>query len=197
MLMVGLDMTCATALAAPPVQAASSASAALPASAAHDGLVGADACASCHGEVSKTFAASLHARIGLSSCESCHGAGSAHIAAGGDATKIFNPAKTSGKGIDANANLTCTKCHAEMRGPFVYKHAVVEAEGCIACHSVHDSQSARLLKQTSIDALCTQCHSPAAAAAVHSVRAGSPEPKPCTDCHTHVHGSNVSAAFLN
>ena len=30
----------------------------------------------------------------------------------------------------ADQNMICTKCHTEMRGPFVYEHAPVKAEGC-------------------------------------------------------------------
>jgi len=206
MMLVGFDMMCAQALAAPPAQAAGSGStsasafAELPALAAHDGLGGADACAPCHAEVTKSFGASAHAKVapmpGGSSnpCETCHGAGSAHIAAGGDTTKIINPAKASRKDFAATINLICTQCHTEMRGPFAYEHAPIQAEGCVACHSPHGSENAGLLKQP-MNAVCTQCHSPSAGASVHSTKPGS-QPKPCTDCHTHIHGSNRSATFL-
>ena len=44
--------------------------------------VGADQCAQCHTDVSKTYRRSGHAMQEVS-CEQCHGAGSLHLAAGG------------------------------------------------------------------------------------------------------------------
>ena len=32
-------------------------------------------------------------------------------------------------------NMICTKCHTDVRGPFVYEHAPVKAEGCLGCHT--------------------------------------------------------------
>ena len=60
----------------------------------------------------------------------------------------------------ADQNMICTKCHAETRGPFVFEHAAVKAEGCVGCHSPHGSQNARMLNMPSINTLCNQCHSP-------------------------------------
>jgi predicted CXXCH cytochrome family protein len=31
----------------------------------------------------------------------------------------------------ADQNMICTKCHTETRGPFVFEHAAVKAEGCL------------------------------------------------------------------
>jgi DmsE family decaheme c-type cytochrome len=96
----------------------------------------------------------------------------------------------------ADENLICTKCHVEMRGPFVYEHAAVKAEGCMGCHTPHGSQNARLLNMPQIATLCNQCHSPVAAGTFHSMGAGSSEVTPCTNCHTWIHGSNLNQAFL-
>ena len=90
----------------------------------------------------------------------------------------------------------CTKCHTDVRGPFVYEHAPVKAEGCTACHSPHGSQNARLLNMPSVNMLCNQCHSAVAAGAVHGQGQGSSDSVPCTSCHTYIHGSNFSVAFL-
>ena len=75
----------------------------------------------------------------------------------------------------ADQNMICTKCHTDMRGPFVYEHAAVKAEGCLACHTPHGSQNARLLNMPNINMLCNQCHSPVAAGTVHGMSAGSSE----------------------
>jgi DmsE family decaheme c-type cytochrome len=96
----------------------------------------------------------------------------------------------------ADQNMICTKCHSEVRGPFVYEHAAVKAEGCLACHTPHGSQNARLLNMPSINTLCNQCHSPVSAGTVHGMNAGSAELQPCIGCHTMIHGSNLNQAFL-
>jgi len=206
-MLLGFDMWCVAALGAGPAQAQNSGSPSNPASAvpapAGNESMGADACASCHEEAAKSLAASPHAGIGHmhggtgNPCETCHGAGSAHIAAHGDAAKIFNPAKAPRNDVDAEVNQMCSKCHGEMRGPFAYEHGAVKAEGCPACHSAHGSESAHMLRKADIAALCTQCHSPAMATAAHSAKPGPPGAKQCTDCHTRIHGSDLSATFLN
>jgi DmsE family decaheme c-type cytochrome len=292
--LISASILCATALAAPaPAVKGSDASAK---QAAHAEFVGSDTCATCHEEVSKSFAANPHAKMvfmhGNASgvtCENCHGAGSEHVAGGGDVTKIFNPAKASAKDVDAKClschagahpdflrsphakanvgcischtihgskeetllkapqpqlcfqchndvkpqfdmafhhpvnegvvkctdchdvhgtfqpnnlratadqGMICTKCHTDVRGPFVYEHAPVKAEGCLACHSPHGSQNARMLNMPSINTLCNQCHSRVANGTVHGQGAGSDELEPCTTCHTYIHGSNINEAFL-
>lgn len=258
-------------------------------------FVGSETCATCHDEVSKSFAGNPHTKIALEhgkagvTCEGCHGPGKAHVDGGGDITKIFDPAKASAKEVTAKClschagahpnfdrsphakanvgctschnihgskeeallkapqpalcfqchndvkpafsmpfhhrvneglvkcndchdvhgtfgnnnvkstadqNAICTKCHAETRGPWVYEHAAVKAEGCMACHTPHGSQNARLLNMGNINVLCNQCHSPVAAGTVHGMAAGSASATPCIACHTFIHGSNFNEAFL-
>ncbi len=60
----------------------------------------------------------------------------------------------------------------------------------------HGSQNARMLNMPSINTLCNQCHSHVGNDTVHSVGAGSDSIQPCTSCHTFIHGSNISPAFL-
>jgi len=56
-------------------------------------FVGADTCKTCHSDLyEKNFANTAHAALlkdGKHGCEDCHGAGSAHVEAGGDKTKII------------------------------------------------------------------------------------------------------------
>jgi len=96
----------------------------------------------------------------------------------------------------ADQNAICTKCHTETRGPFVYEHPAVKAEGCVGCHTPHGSQNARLLNVPNVNQLCNQCHSPVAAGTIHGMGAGSAAVQPCISCHTMVHGSNLGRSFL-
>jgi len=141
-------------------------------------------CFQCHNDVKPAFDMPFHHKVneGLVKCTDCH---DAHGTFGNNNLKST-----------ADQNMICTKCHTETRGPFVYEHAAVKAEGCMGCHTPHGSQNARLLNMPSINLLCNQCHSRVANATVHGMGAGSDELAPCTSCHTYIHGSNMNAAFL-
>jgi DmsE family decaheme c-type cytochrome len=141
-------------------------------------------CFTCHADTKPAFDMPFHHKVneGLLKCSDCH-----------DPHGTFqnNNLKTT-----ADQNAICTKCHTETRGPFVFEHAAVKAEGCVGCHSPHGSQNARLLNVPYINQLCNQCHSPVSGSTVHGINAGSADVTPCISCHTMVHGSNVNPAFL-
>jgi DmsE family decaheme c-type cytochrome len=141
-------------------------------------------CFQCHTDVKPSFDMPFHHKMneGLIQCSDCH---DAHGTFGNNNLKST-----------ADQNAICTKCHTETRGPFVYEHTVVKAEGCLGCHTPHGSQNARLLNMPNVNTLCNQCHSPVASSTVHGMSAGSSELTPCTSCHTYIHGSNVNPAFL-
>jgi DmsE family decaheme c-type cytochrome len=141
-------------------------------------------CFQCHTDVKPSFSMPFHHKVneGLMQCSDCH-----------DVHGTFG---NNNLRSTADQNRICTKCHSETRGPFVYEHAAVKAEGCMACHTPHGSQNARLLNMPNINTLCNQCHSPVAAGTVHGMNAGSSELTPCTSCHTFIHGSNINQAFL-
>ena len=141
-------------------------------------------CFQCHSDQKPQFNMPFHHKVneGLVKCSDCH-----------------DPHGTFGdKNLKATAdqNVICTKCHSEVRGPFVYEHAPVKAETCMGCHTPHGSQNARLLNMPNVNVLCNQCHSQVAADTVHGVAAGSSDSIPCTTCHTYIHGSNMNSAFL-
>jgi predicted CXXCH cytochrome family protein len=90
-----------------------------------------------------------------------------------------------------------------MAGPFVYEHAPVKLEGCMACHQPHGSSNPRMLTRQVVRLVCQECHSnlPGTALAakgtlgtvgpaIHDL--ASPRFQNCTNCHQKVHGSNVS-----
>jgi DmsE family decaheme c-type cytochrome len=141
-------------------------------------------CFQCHTDIKPAFDMPFHHRVneGLVKCSDCH---DPHGTFGNNNLKST-----------ADQNAICTKCHTETRGPFVYEHAAVKAEGCLGCHTPHGSQNARLLNMPNVNTLCNQCHSPVAAGTVHSMGAGSSELTPCISCHTYIHGSNINPAFL-
>ncbi|HTX42572.1 MAG TPA: DmsE family decaheme c-type cytochrome [Acidobacteriaceae bacterium] len=141
-------------------------------------------CFQCHNDVKPNFDMPFHHPVneGVVKCSDCH--------------DVHGTFQASNLKLTADQNAVCTKCHMETRGPFVYEHAAVRAEGCMGCHSPHGSQNARMLNMPSINTLCNQCHSRVAGGTVHSMGAGSDELAPCTSCHTYIHGSNINAAFL-
>jgi DmsE family decaheme c-type cytochrome len=141
-------------------------------------------CFTCHSDTKPAFNMPFHHPVneGVVQCGDCH-----------DVHGTFQPGNLR---ATADQNAVCTKCHAETRGPFVYEHAAVKAEGCVGCHSPHGSQNARMLNMPSINTLCNQCHSPVAAHTVTGMSQGSSELAPCTSCHTYIHGSNINGAFL-
>jgi DmsE family decaheme c-type cytochrome len=88
---------------------------------------------------------------------------------------------------------TCTQCHAEKEGPFVYEHADV-TENCTSCHSPHGSVNNNLLN-VQIPFLCLQCHTGHSTSAElsQSERKGAFYTR-CTDCHSQIHGSDLPSA---
>lgn len=96
--------------------------------------IGSEACAGCHSDVSGNFRHAFHAQQGIE-CEDCHGAGSLHVEAGGNVTKIVSYRNRSPR----EANGACLSCHAQdekvrnwMSGP----HASNSVR-CTDCHQVH------------------------------------------------------------
>lgn len=141
-------------------------------------------CYQCHSEQKAQFNMPIHHKVneGVVKCSDCH-----------DVHGSFQAANLK---TTADQSAICTKCHTDVRGPFVYEHAPVKAEGCSACHTPHGSQNARLLNMPNVNVLCNQCHSAVALGTVHGQGQGSSDSVPCTSCHTYIHGSNINPAFL-
>lgn len=141
-------------------------------------------CFGCHTDVKAQFAMPFHHPVeeGAVKCTDCH-----------DPHGTFQAFQLRST---VDQNRVCTRCHTDVRGPFVYEHPAVKAVGCLGCHNPHGSENARLLNMPAINSLCNQCHSPVAGDTFHSMGAGSSELTPCTSCHTMIHGSNINAAFI-
>ncbi len=101
-------------------------------------------------------------------------------------------------------NQSCFRCHAEVRGPFLWEHEPVD-EDCSLCHAAHGSVNPALLLRRPPQ-LCQLCHqSVGHEGARHVSRfydfnfeepGGLPGPgrfvlaQGCLNCHSQVHGSN-------
>jgi DmsE family decaheme c-type cytochrome len=149
-------------------------------------FVGAAVCATCHQDEASKFSANAHSRLAEEhgktgvTCEACHGAGKAHVDAGGDTSKIFNPAKGSAKQVDA----TCLSCHQGQHSNFE-RSAHGEANvSCVGCHSVHAGEDKEHLLKLAQPALCFGCHTDIkpqfAMPFHHKVEEGLMK---CSDCH--------------
>ncbi|TAK51655.1 MAG: DmsE family decaheme c-type cytochrome [Betaproteobacteria bacterium] len=144
-----------------------------------------EACYRCHKQQRADFhKPSAHpVRFGSLACSDCH---STH---GSSASAML---------VQPTVNQTCTTCHAEKRGPFLWEHAPV-AENCTLCHTPHGSVRPSLLTKTP-PLLCQQCHTVAGHPAVARTGAALPQgggvgagfvlAGSCTNCHSQVHGSN-------
>jgi len=99
-------------------------------------------------------------------------------------------------------NETCTSCHAEKRGPFLWDHAPVR-EACSTCHDPHGSNNDRMLV-AKLPMLCQRCHigtkHPSSIYDNADLKSKSNRliGRGCVNCHSQIHGSNSPAgnAFL-
>lgn len=87
---------------------------------------------------------------------------------------------------------TCSRCHAEYQGPFVFEHGDV-TENCINCHRPHGSLHDKQLT-TSQPFLCMQCHPTGAHAGLQNAESKRIQFGRCTDCHSAIHGSDTPSA---
>jgi DmsE family decaheme c-type cytochrome len=141
-------------------------------------------CASCHRAVvnkNKRFS-HMPLREGKMACSSCH---DMH---GSSNQKLLRAGTT--------VDQSCTSCHAEKRGPFLWEHAPV-ADSCVTCHDSHGSNNTAMLvaKQPF---LCQRCHVTSrhpptvydAYLLKTSQNANKIYGRSCAVCHQMIHGSN-------
>ena len=140
-------------------------------------------CAQCHGNIMAQFALPSHHKVpeGLMKCTDCH-----------NTHGTSNRATLRQSGWE-----TCTGCHVEKRGPFVFEHSAVKVEGCTACHVPHGSVNKLLQVRREERLLCLSCHVDPSAANVPHGRLGFQTRGDCTRCHSSIHGSNFDPSFLH
>jgi DmsE family decaheme c-type cytochrome len=137
----------------------------------------AEMCERCHQEVKAAFSLPNHhpvpeKKVFCTDCHDAHGGGSAEKNLRKDTVKE-----------------TCTQCHSEKEGPFLYEHADL-TEDCRACHTPHGSVNNNLLVVRE-PFLCLQCHPS------HPIDSTTTDERKrafytrCTDCHSQIHGSDL------
>lgn len=142
-------------------------------------------CATCHRDKTKKQNRFNHmpVREGKMECSSCHNVhGSANV-------KLLSAGTTE--------NESCTSCHQEKRGPYLWEHPPV-VEGCATCHDSHGSNNDRMLTAKQ-PFLCQRCHVTArhpptvyeGFLLTNSQNANKMFSRACLNCHTMIHGSNA------
>ena len=140
-------------------------------------------CYTCHGTVQAQFALPVHHRVpeGSMKCTDCH---NTH-----GTPNAFNLVRTVSE--------TCTQCHVDKHGPFVYEHPAGKIEGCVTCHNPHGSVNRMMLVRREGRELCLQCHAGfRGQAAVPHGRLSFQTSGECVRCHVTIHGSNFDVNFL-
>jgi len=165
------------------------------ASANSSDYVGADTCKACHEDLYNNWAKTAHWKTMLDTkggpshqgCEGCHGPGAAHVAGGGDVSKIFAFEKHTPKEI----NDRCMTCHAggtDHMNAINSEHTKSDIS-CISCHSPHHAETKEFLLVKAQPELCYSCHLDKKAQFEmpfhHRVNEGLVQ---CTDCH-NPHGT--------
>jgi DmsE family decaheme c-type cytochrome len=192
-----LQPVSAWAQQAPAAKDKSKTSAAVPAASPDSSqatYVGADTCKACHADLYNGWEKSPHWKqtyqeggIAKHGCEDCHGPGSAHVAGGGDVTKIFTFKEASTKEIN-NRCLTCHAGGAQHMNAINSEHSK-NGVSCISCHSPHHGKESDFLLTKSQPELCFTCHlgqKPQFEMPFHHrVNEGLIQ---CSDCH-NVHGT--------
>jgi len=119
---------------------------------------------------------------GTQACASCHNVhGSTNV-------KLLK--------VGTTVDESCTSCHADKRGPYLWEHAPV-SESCVTCHDPHGSNNDRMLV-SKVPFLCQRCHVTSRHPPTvyegfllqNSQNANKIFTRGCVACHQMVHGSN-------
>jgi DmsE family decaheme c-type cytochrome len=135
-----------------------------------------DLCYKCHQDVQAAFMLPRHHPVPEKKifCTDCH---DAH---GGMSSKHLRK---------DTVKETCTQCHAEKEGPFLYEHADM-MEDCRACHTPHGSVNQHLLPVRE-PFLCLQCHPTHPLSGSTTAESKRAVYTRCTDCHSQIHGTDI------
>lgn len=180
-----------------PPPASQEAAAAAPASP----YAGAETCAMCHEDVTKSFARNRHHLVNSVSlgktkvnfqgkaCEACHGPGAKH-AESMDPKDIRQPAKLAA----VEATKVCSTCHFNNRtiaGREQAGHGRNQVP-CVTCHKIHAEPPRDVAPNKRVTQLCQNCHSGQLAEFNRPHHHPVPEAAmSCVDCHNPHGGPRV------
>ena len=142
-------------------------------------------CMTCHRDKVAKLDRSGHmpVREGKMECASCHNPhGSTNV-------RLLRAGNT--------VNESCSTCHAEKRGPFLFEHAGVSGDSCATCHDPHGSNNDRMLV-AKLPFLCQRCHNHTRhPSTIYDGRVLQSSnrlfSRSCVTCHSAIHGSNHPA----
>jgi predicted CXXCH cytochrome family protein len=86
-----------------------------------------------------------------------------HPGAAGDCTDCHNPHASRQPGLPKTDKVSiCLSCHSEIADLAKKKvhHQPAFGEGCSTCHQPHGGDNLHLLRTSSVNALCMECHGP-------------------------------------
>ena len=137
-------------------------------------------CYQCHVDTKADFSRPFHHTVneGLIQCKDCH--------------NVHDSYPKAAK-LSSAQDQICLKCHTEKRGPWVFEHLPVKAEGCTSCHVPHGSNNQRLLTRNNVNNMCLECHGLSTFPTLHNQ---ANKYQACTMCHAAIHGSNTSNIFF-
>jgi len=141
-------------------------------------------CATCHRNIVNKLNRFNHMPVREDKlvCTNCHNThGSANV-------KLLRAGTT----IDE----TCTSCHSEKRGPYLWEHAPV-SNSCTTCHDPHGTSNERMLV-AKVPFVCQRCHvtsrHPPTVYSQFNIETASSanriQSRGCITCHAQIHGSN-------
>jgi DmsE family decaheme c-type cytochrome len=144
-------------------------------------------CYGCHLQQKPLFDMPFHHRVneGLIQCTDCH--------------NPHGTVKPKQVRTSPQQDAICFTCHADKQGPYVFEHDPVKTEGCMSCHVPHGSPNQHMLRLSTVNLLCLQCHTNSAVSAAPSTPGfhnQAAQFQACTLCHTQIHGSNFDRFFF-
>jgi DmsE family decaheme c-type cytochrome len=144
-------------------------------------------CFGCHLQQKTQFNMPFRHRVneGLIQCSDCH--------------NVHGTVRPQQVRSSAAQEAPCFTCHADKQGPFVFEHDPVKTEGCQSCHMPHGGPNPHMLKVSTVNLLCLQCHTTSsfsAAPGTPSFHNQATQFQACTMCHTTIHGSNFDRFFF-
>lgn len=166
-------------------------------------------CVSCHSEHAPKGSGQLTAPTQKALCATCHRAAVnrqhrfSHMPVREgtlECSSCHNPHGSTNQALlktGTTVDESCTSCHQEKRGPYLWEHAPV-ANACVTCHDAHGSNNDRMLV-AKVPYLCQRCHVTSRHPPTvydgfvrnNSQNANKIIGRGCVVCHSQIHGSNA------